>query len=183
MKKISILNGLNDDRYEAFETDLKRRLDDQGGTLTYDFFNLRKMNIQYCCGCWNCWLKTPGLCSQKDDMPRILKSVIHSDLTLMISPIVMGFVSSHLKKVNDKMIPMVHPYIIIDKWECHHRKRYTHYPKMGLILLDDGPSKPKSADIIKGVYERLALNLKSDLFFSVQTGENAEEAAYAISHI
>ena len=39
-----------------------------------------------------------------------------------------------LKRAADQMIPLVHPYIVIEGGEMHHRARYERYPLMGLLL-------------------------------------------------
>jgi hypothetical protein len=124
------------------------------------------MRINYCCGCWNCWVKTPGECVFADDMPQVLRSIIHSDMTVFISPVVMGFVSAQLKKVNDRMVALVHPYITICENECHHQKRYDKYPKLGLILLDEKALKLEELDVITDIYNRLALNMKTKMEFT-----------------
>ena len=51
----------------------------------------------------------------------------------------MGFVSAVLKKTQDKLIPLVHPYIKPVRGESRHRKRYGRLPTLG-ILLERGDS-------------------------------------------
>lgn len=70
-------------------------------------------------------------------MPDVLRSVINSDLTINISPVVMGFVSKYIKKANDRMIPLVHPYIGVfdNEWKDvivkkHPRNQNLYLGKM-----------------------------------------------------
>jgi len=181
MKKIVIISSMTADGCKGFEDQLKMNLDKDQYMI--ESFPVGEMKINYCSGCWSCWLKTPGLCAQKDEMPAILKSVINADLALLVSPVKMGFVSADIKKVTDKMIPLVHPYITIYKGECHHVKRYDHFPKLGLILLGDKTQNQPSKAIIDRIYERVAINMRSQLAFSVLTDGDVKEAAYEISHI
>lgn len=190
MKNITILNGIADENDRDFESQLEAFRDKNLGRFKIDCFTLRKMNIKFCCGCWSCWMKTPGECSQKDDMPEILRSIIHSDLTVFATPIVMGFVSSHIKKVNDKMIPLVHPHIGIYENECHHKKRYESYPKLGLMLLDEntsgsfvGNQTNENQSIITDLYKRLAINMKTQLAFSISGKSNVEVLENEINRI
>ena len=74
-------------------------------------FALRDLDIGYCTGCWSCWWATPGECARKDNVVAISEGVVGSDLTLFASPMVMGFVSAVLKKTQDKLVPLVHPYV------------------------------------------------------------------------
>lgn len=185
MKRATIINGITDDKYAYFENQIEAFKDEKREQIQLDYFTLRKMDIKYCTGCWSCWLKTPGECPLKDEMPQILKSFIHSDLTIFVSPIVMGFVSKYIKKVNDRIIPLVHPYIGIFENELHHLKRYERYPELGLMLLGDletsGLEENSNEEmvqhdygIISDIYRRMALNLKTKLSFSVVSKGNME---------
>jgi len=166
MKKITLINGIPDKDHTEFEEKLEQLCGRHKESTKFECFKLRDMKINYCCGCWDCWVKTPGECVFKDDMPEVLRSIIHSDITIFISPVQMGFVSSLLKKVNDRMVPLVHPYIEICKDECHHKERYVRYPDLGLILLDDNAQSIKEHEIITDIYSRLALNIKTKLAFT-----------------
>jgi hypothetical protein len=53
---------------------------------------------------------------------------------LWAAPLKMGFPSSLLKMALDKHLPLIHPYMLVDHGEAHHRKRYAHYPRIGLLL-------------------------------------------------
>jgi multimeric flavodoxin WrbA len=174
MKKITLINGISDDKYLSFEEQLENMCGRSDDNVKYECFTIRKKKINYCCGCWNCWVKTPGECLFKDDMPEILRSIINSDMTVFISPVVMGFVSAQLKKINDRMVPMVHPYIGIFEEECHHQKRYDKYPKLGLILLDEKAQEIEEFSIITDIYKRLALNMKTGMMFTGLNNESLE---------
>ncbi len=181
MKKITIINGLDDEDGQTFKDDLGQILAKNDELTGYKSFNLREMKIKYCCGCWNCWLKTPGKCIQDDEMPKLLRSILHSDLSIFISPIKMGFVSADMKKITDKLIPLIHPYIEIVNGECHHVKRYQKYPKLGLVLVDKERNH-ESYNIITNIYQRLAINLRTELAFSILSDGSMEEIRYAINH-
>lgn len=182
MKKVTIINGMTNDSYESLEQALGLALDRNKQRIQSEVFLLRHMHIEYCCGCFGCWVKTPGKCIQVDDMPTLLRSIMGSDLTVFLSPVNMGFVSSAIKKVNDKMIPLVHPYIDIFGGECHHIKRYDKYPKLGLLLVDNKSHTQDVHDTITAIYKRMAINLKTELAFSVMSKGSLEEAEHAISH-
>lgn len=42
----------------------------------YELIDTTDMNISHCIGCNYCWLKTPGICTIKDDYRQILGSFI-----------------------------------------------------------------------------------------------------------
>ncbi len=188
MRKVTILNGIMDDRYSEFENKLKQYAEQGADQIRLDLFRLRDMDIKYCTGCWNCWVKTPGICVHNDQMADILKSVINSDLTIFLSPVVMGFVSKYIKKTCDRMIPLVHPYIGIFHNECHHYKRYKRYPKLGMLLLEEEGEHSAGVDesdfeIITGIYRRMAINLRTELAFSIVTNGDLEVLKNEVDNI
>lgn len=125
---------------------------------TVDVYPLDKMNLHFCNGCWNCWWKTPGRCVIEDDAHEILTSVINSDFIIFASPLKAGFTSSALKKMTDRFVVLVHPYIIIKEGESHHKKRYEKYPNFGLILQKESDTDGEDIQIVNEIYDRLSLN-------------------------
>lgn len=144
---------------------------------------LRNLNIKYCNGCWGCWVKEPGKCVTNDDMPVVHQSFIESDLVIFFSPLKMGFPNALMKKVNDKLVPMVHPYIVLVDKECHHLARYDHYPEWGLVLQPEEDTDEADIELIRSIYERTSLNLKSALRFTLTTNSSIKEIAHEIDHI
>ncbi len=182
MRKITIINGCSDQTRSVFEEALSTEIEKHKTTLSVEIFKLRDMKIGYCTGCWSCWVKTPGLCSMKDDMPQILKSVAASDRTVFLSPVSMDFITAQTKKVCDRLIPLVHPYIEVYGGEFHHVKRYDSYPELGLLLVD--PDKDvERFDVIRKVFERLSINLKSSLPLSMMIDETESEVSNAVSSL
>lgn len=146
-------------------------------------FDLTKMDIRSCTGCWGCWVKTPGECIIRDDMVHVLEGIIQSDLTLFIAKPVLGYVNGTMKMAMDRTIPLVHPYIMLVQNECHHRKRYLKYPRFGLILEDSGDLEPEDRNIIEHLFQRYALNFKSELKMFRDTSVAAMEVVNEINNI
>lgn len=182
--KITILNGDMNSNSEKFSDYLINFSIELSETHNVKHFQLTDMDIKQCSGCWNCWIKTPGKCTTKDDVEQILKSVIDSDLVIFASPVIAGFTSSILKKVSDRMVSLVHPYIEIREKECHHKKRYKKYPNFGVLLMNDKDTDFEDTTIIMEIYERFALNFHSNLKFLFQIDQNSiEELIYEIDNI
>lgn len=133
----------------------------------YRVINTKQLNIKYCSGCFGCWYRTPGLCVQNDDMPDVLRATINSDITIFISEVKIGFVSAELKKINDKSIPLLSPFMSILKGEIHHAPRYDKYPNYGLVLIGNGGIPDEVFDIIRTCYTRYAYNFRSELEFAL----------------
>ena len=84
--------------------------------------------------------------------------------------------------MQDKMIPLVHPYIELVNNECHHVKRYDRYPKLGLIFAKEPETDSEDIRIVTDIYKRLALNMKSELIFSRSIEEPIDNLIHEIVH-
>ncbi len=177
---ITIVDGSPDGNHNTYPGGLAELLKKKGHDVS--LFEARKLDINYCTGCWNCWWKTPGICTHKDDMPQLYISYLKSDLVIHYTPIVAGFVSSKLKTVNDRTIPLVHPYLAMVNNESHHRKRYSRYPKFGLIVDRNGADN-EDLEITRDLYSRLTINLRTKLSFFATTEKTQEEIIDEINRI
>ncbi len=178
---IIILNGNPDPK----QKDLDRYIKDLGAKLTarghvFQSFLLREMDIRQCIGCWSCWLKTPGLCTHRDDMPVIYKAVMAADLAILASPVIMGFMSALLKRANERFIPLIHPYIAFAEGECHHRRRYDRYPGLSILLHRGPDTDDDDISIITDIYKREAINFKTSLRCALLTDQSVSEVSHAI---
>ena len=133
-----------------------------------NIINTTDLDIMNCIGCFECWTKTPGLCVQIDEMPTILQTIMNSDLTIFISNVKIGFVSSELKKVLDKTLPLIHPYFDISNGEVHHKARYDSYPELALVLIGNNEISDQVFDNIQNWYTRLSYNMKTKVKFVIK---------------
>jgi len=108
---ITILNGDPDSLNGLFSEKIQHLASELGEKNQVNLFNLAQMNLQYCIGCWSCWWKTPGQCTHKDDGEQIFRAVINSDFIIFASPLMAGFTSSTLKKIQDRLIVLLHPFL------------------------------------------------------------------------
>lgn len=93
--------------------------------------DLTKNQIKDCCGCWKCWLKTPGRCINKD-LDQFYFKYLEADRVVIFSKVTKGFVSGNLKSLFDRMIPLFLPQIELttreSRGELSHIPRYEKYP-------------------------------------------------------
>jgi len=140
---------------------------------------LRELSLAQCKGCFACWLRTPGRCSIRDDGEVLLRAVLESDLVVHASPVSMGFVSPLLKRAQERLLPILHPFMQIVAGEVHHRLRYDRYPRIALVhghLDCDG----EDARILEDIYRAVALETHVSLALTASTEEAPEEVARAI---
>jgi len=177
--QVIIVNGNPDSEKREFENylaDYQNRLLAAGHSVR--IFTLREMNLGFCRGCFHCWHTTPGICSMKDDIIPIHKAVINADLVIWASPLYKGYVSSLLKKVQERMIPLLHPYVEVVNGEIHHRKRYGNNPGHGVIVEKESDSTSEELMIVRQILERYALNFRSKLNVFLTTELSAPEAVH-----
>lgn len=155
---ITIINGTPDESWAEYEDALLEAVEEISIEHNVDLFKERDMDIAFCCGCFSCWMKTPGVCIYKDDMIDILKSLAKTNLLLFVTPLITAFVSSNTKKIMDRMIPIVLPYIEVFNNESHHPKRYDNEAALGILILDDNKLDDKAIDITYNIIDRLSLN-------------------------
>jgi multimeric flavodoxin WrbA len=176
---ITILNGNPDEgeKFDRYLNNLQTELEKEGNPVT--MIPLRDRKLQYCIGCFNCWVKTPGICVHQDDGPGMLTAVINADLVIFASPLLMGFPSALLKKTMDRLIPLIHPHFELVRGEVHHKKRYSEYPVLGMIIEPEGNTD--DLEQVNEVFSRFAINFKSELKFSVTTETGIEEVLHEIN--
>ncbi len=166
--KVTLINGSLKDIHESFDKQFDhfhQQLTQCCENIRVAHFNLKQMVIRQCIGCFNCWTKTPGKCVLKDDAERCLISIIQSDLVIFASPLMMGMTTGLMKRLNDRLIPLIHPYFSVVKGEIHHRYRYDQYPQIAVIYDPSPEDTPEDIALCRQIYERLAINFKTDLAF------------------
>jgi multimeric flavodoxin WrbA len=178
--KITILNGNpTASTFDAYLSRLKSAL--EAGSHSVAQLDLRDMPLRYCIGCWGCWVKTPGECIARDASLEMDRAVINADFVLWAAPLKMGFPAALLKMANDKHLPLIHPYMVVDHGEAHHLKRYARYPRVGLLVEKEADTDERDLQIVTDINCRTALNLKSRLEFSLTTETSAAEIAARIA--
>ncbi len=178
--KITILNGSPDSgQFDAYLSKIITALEASGHDVTPIF--LRDLPLRHCVGCWGCWVKTPGQCVSRDASLDMDRAVIQSDFTLWAAPLKMGFPSELLKMALDKHLPLIHPYVVVAYNEAHHMRRYSHYPRVGLLLDNEPMTDARDLEIVQDIVSRIAINFKTRLEFMLTPETPAPEVAKRIS--
>ena len=128
-----------------------------------ELIDISERTIRFCTGCFNCWWKHPGRCIHSDDMPRIYSEILKSDLVVFASPLSAGLPSWRIKTLQDRLIPLLHPYIELRQGECHHRKRYDRYPDVALLVGKEPDTGDEDLNILEDLYRRFTLNFHAGL--------------------
>lgn len=156
---ITILDGNTDANNTVWNALLQKAIDsikeDSGQVKVHC---LHDMKLAFCQGCFDCWVKTPGQCIIRDDIDIISQDIMKSNKLIFASPIIRGMLSSQIKKVQDRLIPLVLPHMQLINGESHHRKRYPKYPDLEVWYTGGTYEQRK---IVYLMHQRLAINFHS----------------------
>lgn len=98
--------------------------------------NLSETIIKDCCGCFSCWVKTPGICVHRD-LDEFFHALLQADLVVFRLKPTCGFISGNLKSLFDRLIIEVLPYISYKTGESMHLSRYEKYPNIEIYYEDN----------------------------------------------
>ena len=88
-----------------------------------ELFYTSKMKISPCQGEFNCWVKTPGKCFQKDDMQMLLPKLAEADILVIATPLYVDGVNGPMKNLLDRIIPLAQPFFELRDGHCRHPGR------------------------------------------------------------
>jgi len=83
----------------------------------------KKLKIGPCLGCFNCWLRTPGVCAQKDDMTAVLDKMRNVDIYVFATPVYFFNMSGWMKNLIDRMCPLFESIMELRDGHCYQRLR------------------------------------------------------------
>ncbi len=162
MKMVMISDSESGDRrFQERIDEIAEHLMQEGTRLSR--FELSGMDLKFCTGCFNCWWKHPGRCSHRDGMEGLYPEIMASELVIFASALKGDLPSWKIKLVQDRLIPLLHPYIEIREGECHHRKRYDRYPSISLLTDGSFQAHEPAGKLMEILYRRFALNFHSNL--------------------
>lgn len=99
-----------------------------------ELFYTKKLEINPCQGEFNCWVKTPGECFQKDDMQMVLPKLREADIWVLATPVYVDGVTGPMKNLMDRMLPLLQPFFELRDGHCRHPLREgTKHGKVVLV--------------------------------------------------
>ena len=171
--KITIFNGT--DEPGGVGDAVKSKIEEAYSSANIEEILLRDLEIKPCVSCFNCWMKTPGKCMIDEHANELTKKMLASDHMVWVTDIVFGSYGYSMKKMLDRMIQIILPYLDSMHGETHHRGRYDKYPSLMII----GILQTKDTDdekIFRGLIERNRLNFDytDDGLFIISSNDNEE---------
>jgi len=131
---------------------------------------LVQKRIKHCLGCLGCWIKTPGVCVQKDDMHGLIETYLASDVVVIASPVYVDNVTGLTKDFLDRLVPVTDPHFEMDEsGESRHVKRYERYP--GIVALSSaGYPEQSTFQVLSLFFRRVTRNMNAELLAEIYRG-------------
>jgi multimeric flavodoxin WrbA/putative sterol carrier protein len=123
---------------------------------------LKDKTINHCIGCFTCWIKTPGVCVHKDDMPELLDKIKDADIIIGALPLYIYTVPGLFKDFLDRLIPLIQPQIERRGDHFAHPSRYGNRMRMVLIS-NAGFPETHNFDALKQTFRLLTDGPDSEL--------------------
>ncbi|MBW2558766.1 MAG: flavodoxin family protein [Deltaproteobacteria bacterium] len=123
---------------------------------------LQKKKINYCLGCFDCWVKTPGVCVQKDDMPELMEKASQADCIVIGTPLYVDGMTAQTKTFLDRMIPFADPHFELVDGHYRHPTRHKRGNPLDIVLVSVcGFYERDNFDGLIDHMERMCRNLQS----------------------
>jgi multimeric flavodoxin WrbA len=100
-----------------------------------EIVHLYEKDIHHCCGCYSCWIKTPGKCIFEDDMTELLKDFVEADIIVFGTPLYHYTMSSIMKKFIERTLPLDEPWLIPHPYRPERTAHPVRYNKKQQTLL------------------------------------------------
>lgn len=94
---------------------------------------LREKKVQPCVGCFTCWVKTPGVCIFRDDMPALLEKVRDCEVLVYAFPLYNYNMTAMTKAFQERLLPLIDPHFVKDGDVYRHPPRFAMDRKVVLI--------------------------------------------------
>jgi len=119
------------------------------------------LDINGCRGCFSCWWVTPGECVQRDDMDKLLPSILEADVMVLGTPIYGRNVTSYLQKLLERTFVFSLPEMVTRGGETQHPGRVNKFPRLVLVAtcgfpdgLVVGPAETKVLPVLNNMNPR-----------------------------
>jgi FMN-dependent NADH-azoreductase len=103
-----------------------------------DLYYNYDLKIKPCRGCFNCWLKTPGICSQMDDMQWLLPKMNDADVLVYATPLYSYGMNGQMKNLIDRMIVLAEPFMEVVEGRSRHIAGAGEKPRKIVLVSNCG---------------------------------------------
>lgn len=115
--------------------------------INSDDFVIRNIDsLHSCIACFDCWVKTPGICVWKDDLKHLGEAIAISDELIIVSAMTYGSYSSYVKTVLERCLSYFLPSFVS---KTKYKTRYKNHLKISAYFYGSQISDGEKAMAIK----------------------------------
>ena len=111
-----------------------------------------------CIGCFNCWLKEPGLCKFRDKLETVGQLILSSERLIIVSEMLYGGLSVPVKRIIDRSIPGITPFFKKKFGKLHHLERYKTQTDATVIFYNTEDATPEELTQSKEYVKAMCIN-------------------------
>ncbi len=126
-----------------------------------------ELSIKDCLGCFSCWNVTPGVCVHKDDMSGVLEKMWGVDVFIWATPLYHYGMTARLKRILERTLPVVKPWMIKDGEHFGHPSRYGGDPWKLVVISNCGFPEPHHFHALKAHFLQLLEGHEENLLGTV----------------
>ncbi len=126
------------------------------------YYDLTELNFHNCTGCYSCWVHTPAICIFRDDAALVSFDFARSNQVVFVTEIIYGCYGVKLKKMLERLLPIMQPYIKQLDGETHHFQRNNIDKHASWYVY--GSYSDKEKELFKTLVARTAKNLNYTTF-------------------
>lgn len=123
---------------------------------------LRAETFAPCKGCFECWVKTPGRCGMRDAANPLMSDIIASTDIIWTTRVRFGCWDPIAKAALDRSIGLLSPFFEEVRGETHHKARYDHYPRWGVVAVEAPGTSEADRERFRHIVRRNVLNMHSE---------------------
>lgn len=136
--------------------------------ITSDDIVIRKIDkILSCNGCFDCYTKTPGICSKKDDLKHLGEAMSKAKELILVSHMTYGSYSAYVKTVLERTLPYLCPTYMNQDGEMKHKKRYENTMKLSAYFYGEEiteEEKQTARDLLEANAKSLGAKVMNVIF-------------------
>lgn len=120
---------------------------------------LRRMKIQPCIGCFNCWFRTPGICAIKDDIHILRDKLMESDIIIYATPVYLFSCTGYMKILMERLLfPFTMPEFFLVDNKVYHPARFPDQKWKSLLIANGAFDGEDVFKPLIDMYERMLKN-------------------------
>ena len=147
--------------------------DELFGNLNDDYIIFdANLSSARCIGCFECWLKKPGVCKFPDRLQSVGSCILSSEKLIIFSTILYGGVSVRIKNILDRSIPGITPFFRKRFGKLHHLQRYKSETEVSVYYYNVKEISQRERQLASEYITAMGINFyskKNDIHFIEET--------------